>query len=355
MGRLIFPKEMVSLTFNFREGSLTQTSHNSLFPKLITINAPEPFMHEMTKLYVKECPYYYENKRPHFSFAYNIDRPITPELRAFALVNKLLVHSYSLSNVKMMQMLMGYRFVLYFGLFDELYPSYTNNDFIKKFEQIVQRYALNQSSLFIVLPDLIFQPSNQSYDEESEANTKSDNRIIAYYKLISQMIDFYKNVLKYSIHKIIVPFVLDDKKIIAETLSKRILKSPLKNSDTNTPLRSLITFKELSEAIMAIYKNEMLPEDYMIASDNYVDETQLKKYLKHVVKDIEIYDFSHELFDGSHPFKFDLDIEHLKYGDYINRDKIVLNNSKVKVLGWKPYDKIELQSILQKARIDKTE
>lgn len=264
------------------ERSYTYNNYSEIPPKLLMVNVPESLIYRITEEYLLQHDF--ENKerrKPHLSFAEEIHSNMSDSTRTYLKRNNIIINSYNINSLEKLSQLMGYRYFVYFGLYNELSPLISDTSFLYKFEELIKKVTLNQSAFYIVIPDLIFEPSDNMYDVNSNPNTMSENRVIQYYKLISHLIEFYRNVFKYPVYKIIIPTLIDHEKRFNIDLLKIKYRKEIE-----LPRRSLIFYKDFAKVLFDIYMNELEPQDYLFSSDYYVEEDNLIGFLKSKYKDI---------------------------------------------------------------------
>lgn len=262
----------------------SQNNYSELDPKLLFVNAPEALIYRLTEEYLLKHDFETkERRKPHLSFAENIQSELSDRTRTYLKRNNIILNSYDIYKLNKLRSLMGYRYFIYFGLFNELKPMHDDTSFLYKFEELIKAVTLNQSAFYIAIPDLIFQPSDNIYNENSMANTENTNRAIQYYKLISHLIEFYRNTFKYPVYRLIIPTLIDHEKIY----NKNILKIRY-NAKIELSKRSLMFYKDFAKVFFDIYLENLEPRDYIFSTNYYVDENALIGYLKTTTTKIDL-------------------------------------------------------------------
>lgn len=245
--------------------------------KLLIINAPESFVYSFAKLYIEQSENTVQKKRPMIAFSFSIDKDVNTELLKYLKFNNIFIYNHDLHKLKEFKKFMGYRKIIYFGLFNELTPLPKDSSFIYKIEQLFESFMGICSNAYFVLPDVIYEPSEGIYDLNSMANSSSTNRIIAYYVFIDYLISFYKKSFKYPINKIIVPYCFSKSYKSDNKLSFKYFEKNIE-----LPSRQLLLMEDFAYEVFNLFKTEMLLPDsnYMLSSDFYIDEKLFNNYIK---------------------------------------------------------------------------
>jgi len=251
-------------------------------PKLLILGATAEITYYLVTSYITEINKYWKwhtiHKKPHIAFAYNINRGITSDVIKLLQDNQMNYFFYDYDDMRTLDIVAGYQHIFITDIFWEL-NLLSSNEILYNYFTKMSILTRNSSMVHVFLPDIIFEPSESTYSVSDMANTKSEIRRIAMYKFISDLIEYYRKAEKMPVYRITYPLVFqheEDKFISFNEQNTSLMRKFKHQSDKNIPLlkvkRSIITFKDLSEAIYLIYKNEIKNQNYNISSNTFFSE-----------------------------------------------------------------------------------
>lgn len=218
---------------------------------------------------------------------------------------------YEQSDLSTLNSIIGYQSV-FIGTF--FYKQDINSfEDLKYLEQVIQYLISNNHKIYYLIPDLIFQPSSETYNENSPTNTESDYSYISRLRFVDQFLQYLRFVKKLPIYRIIIPNVWNDTNLryfVQDKLEKAKTKF-----DIDSISRPFLFSEQFSYYLFKIFeeqesKNYLISSYYSISEDELfdIDLTTLNTHSKPIIKTSMEFNYKYNAIEKS-----------LNYNDAIKR------------------------------------
>ncbi len=256
---------------------------SQLIPKTVYCGISPELTHYLMLEYLKRNKYWFKDESKYREIAFSINYLTSAKngqiyIKDYIKRNYFFCYLYNDLWKPTLDQFSGYENVVIGDAFCK--KDLSTFDYLKELEETVKYILSNNQKIYYLIPDYIFEADDNTYSENTPANTAVSYKEFAYAKFFDQYLSFLRDYKKLPIYRIVVPRIINFKKLNMFVHKTELPKVKSSKDDYDKILsieRPLLSTDKFAEALYNLHL-ESEPKNYIISSDIKFSERELNTF-----------------------------------------------------------------------------